>query len=203
MYHLTTAHMGPPERCLGAEVPPPQPWQNVLPAFQGPNPDYNGAHAFIRNHVQQQPSSVPLLSNLALQCASTFRQTDHRGGCNGAHICFSPEIDWPTKGGVTEAMGIIGFFKQFFPEITDADMIVLAGNAAIESAGSVDVPFCGGHVDADNANGIDTLAPQFYPDDPVLSIEDNIIVKGLDMHQGVALHSNPKGASLSHQHFVD
>lgn len=202
-YHLTTGDMGPPERCLGDEVPPPQPFQNALPAFVGPKPDYVPIRTAVRAFIAGDPSNIAAFSNLALNCANTFRQTDYRGGCNGARIRFSPQIDWPTNAGAAEALASLSSIKDVYPEVTSADLIVLAGNVALEEAGIGALPFCGGRVDADNANGSAVLAPRFFPDVPVLSVEDDIIVKGLSMSQGVALFAAPKGRSLSNQYFID
>ena len=74
-----------------------------------------------------------------------------------------------------------------------ADMIVLAGKTALEFANpDLSIPFCGGHVDAENADGSETLAPRIY-DTPYITVTDDFLVKGLSMEQGVALASAKAG----------
>lgn len=113
-YKLTTRDMGPAARCLGSLVPPPQPFQGPLP----PPPSQKVNVIAVTNDVLltmriastamagdvvpgiNQPYYGALFVTLAWQCASTFRETDYTGGCNGARIRFSPQKDWPQNVGM-------------------------------------------------------------------------------------------------------
>jgi catalase/peroxidase HPI len=104
-YKLTARDMGPHTRCVGDDVPPPQPWQFPLPPPPPPLELPNFAEvrdAIERAMVEPNPVLPPdeydgqpwygaLFVRLAWGCSSTFRSTDFLGGCNGARIRFSPE----------------------------------------------------------------------------------------------------------------
>ncbi len=49
-----------------------------------------------------RPTYAPLLAALAWQCGSSYRDTDHTGGCNGARIRFAPQKDWPQNKGMDQ-----------------------------------------------------------------------------------------------------
>jgi len=84
-----------------------------------------------------------------------------------------------------------------------SDLIVLAGQAAIEHAGGKKMKFCGGRVDATDAAGSEILAPRKYPD-AVVSIRDDMQVKGLSAREGVALAGRPTAAGdFTNQFFKD
>merc|ERR1719461_2716594 len=93
---------------------------------------------------------------LAWRCASTFRVTDYAGGCNGGRVRMEPQISWPVNQGLDEPLGILdGIKAEFGDSLSWADLIVLAGNTALEEAGSKELPFCGGRTDA---TGTDTVS---------------------------------------------
>jgi len=146
-YRLMTNDMGPPERCIGDDVPPAQPWQHALPAFEGSLPDYIPIRTSIQEAIDANPDNVSTFARLAFYCASSFRETDYRGGCNGARIRFSPEKDWYSFS-VDDALAQLEPIKSKHPEISYSDLIVLAGQTAVESAGAKPIDFCGGRVDA-------------------------------------------------------
>lgn len=98
-----TRDMGPVTRCVGKPVGPAQPWQLPLPAPPAQLPNFAAVKKDIlvaigkangvmkTESVDGKPYYGALFSQLAYQCASTFRQTDHAGGCNGARIRFAPQ----------------------------------------------------------------------------------------------------------------
>jgi hypothetical protein len=111
-YKLVTRDMGPITRCLGDQVPPPQPFQAPLPPPPARKPDYNAVKRAIQkalrtsskalsgDTVRGKPYYGALFATLAWQCASSFRKTDYAGGCNGARIRFAPQKDWPQNKGM-------------------------------------------------------------------------------------------------------
>lgn len=86
---------------------------------------------------------------LAYQCASTFRATDYRGGCNGGRIRFSPGIDWPINSGLNETILLLEPIKlKYGNGLSYADLFVLAGNVALERLDGVPkLSFCSGRTD--------------------------------------------------------
>jgi len=157
--------MGPATRCIGNMVPEPQPFQFTLPASPKPLPDYIPVFKAINDHIAGTGTDhVNGFIKLALNCASTFRSTDYRGGCNGARIRFSPEIDWETNAGLDEPISHLqGIKDENGFDASMADMIVLAGIAALEMSNpAIDIPFCGGYVDAEDGEASEPLAPRFY-----------------------------------------
>lgn len=94
-YKLTTADMGPASRCLGDDVPPAQAFQQPLPSGTSSLPDFVPIRTKIQDEEKESNSAA--FANLAYRCAYTFRQTDYKGGCNGAHICFPPRSRLPRQ----------------------------------------------------------------------------------------------------------
>jgi catalase-peroxidase len=187
-YKLTTADMGPSSRCIGSMVPKAQPFQNDLPATPNSLPDYKPIRASIEKLLQDEKNSDAFI-NLAYQCASTYRATDHAGGCNGARIRFPPESDWPQNAGTADALQTLKAVKSKFPEVSYSDLIVLAGLTALEKENSsLELPFCGGRVDTDKASISKDLSPRIYKD-ALVTILDDLLVKGLTKAEGVALAS--------------
>jgi len=203
-YQLMHGDMGPPTRCLGDDALPPQPWQQTLPPPPVELPNYAPIRAKVQDMINSDPSKISAFTQLALGCANTFRETDYRGGCNGARVRFSPEINWPYNSGAEATLDVLEDVKMTYPEVSYSDLIVLAGQTAIESAGGNAVSFCGGRVDADNADGSDILAPRTYAT-PYITVRDDMQVKGLSYREGVALGAAPKNGTntLSNQFFVD
>lgn len=201
-YRLTSADMGPATRCIGEFVRPPQHWQHTLPDYEGELPDFVGVRAKIQELLDADDGNYNAFVNLAYQCASTFRETDYRGGCNGARIRFEPESEWEVNVGTADALSTLEAVKTAYPDATWADIIVLAGQTAIESAGGEAQPFCGGRVDAEDGSGSEGLGPRVY-DPPVVSIRDDMEVKGLSAREGVALAGRGFGATFSNQFYKD
>jgi catalase-peroxidase len=161
-FKLTHRDMGPIERYLGPEVPDEQLiWQDPVPAVDHELVDDQDI-AELKGKLLDCGMTVSELAFLAWASASTFRDTDKRGGANGARIRLAPQKDWeanqPEKlGGWLEA--IEGVQKAFNDaqsgnkRVSLADLIVLGGCAAVEKAArdagfDVEVPFSPGRTDA-------------------------------------------------------
>ena len=154
--------MGPRARYLGPEVPQePLLWQDRVPAVDHPLIDEQGVAA-LKARVLASGLSVSELVSTAWKSASTFRGTDKRGGANGARIRLAPQKDWaanePAKL-ATVLQTLQGIRAEFNAAqsggvtVSLADLIVLAGCAAVEKAAkdaghAVEVPFTPGRTDA-------------------------------------------------------
>ncbi|MFV3308208.1 catalase/peroxidase HPI [Pseudomonas sp. NY15181] len=161
-FKLTHRDMGPRARYLGPEVPAEQLiWQDPIPAVDHPLVDANDIAA-LKTQVLASGLSVSELVSTAWASASTFRGSDKRGGANGARIRLAPQKDWPANDPQQLAKvlkvleGIQGDFNKSASggkRISLADLIVLAGGAAVEKAAkdggcSVSVAFAPGRMDA-------------------------------------------------------
>ncbi|MFD9035191.1 catalase/peroxidase HPI [Streptomyces sp. NPDC059567] len=159
-YKLTHRDMGPVVRYLGPEVPSEVLlWQDPLPAREGELIDAADI-ASLKERILGSDLTVTQLVSAAWAAASSFRGSDKRGGANGARIRLEPQRNWEvnnpdelaqvlrTLEGVQESFNSAGG-KQ----VSLADLIVLAGSAAVEKAAKdggfdVEVPFTPGRVDA-------------------------------------------------------
>jgi catalase (peroxidase I) len=199
-YKLVSRDMGPVARCRGNDIPPAQPFQNPLPAAPAQLPDFKAVRKQIKNLLTTPVSGLTsdqkaggktyngaLFVNLAWQCASTFRLTDYAGGCNGAKIRFSPQKDWPLNAGMDQVIAALESIKKSFPNLSTADLIVLAGQVALEDAGGVDMQFVGGRVDAVDGSNSDHLAPRDYYKDASIAVRDSMKIMGLSAFDTVAL----------------
>jgi catalase-peroxidase len=173
-FKLTHRDMGPKVRYLGPLVP-----EETL-IWQDPIPEVD--HELISDHdvadlkakILASGLSVSELVSAAWASASTFRGSDKRGGANGARIRLAPQKDWEVNEpeklarvlGVLE--GIQADFNQAQPggkKVSLADMIVLAGSAAVEKAArdagvTVEVPFTPGRMDASQEQtDVESFAP--------------------------------------------
>jgi catalase-peroxidase len=161
-YKLTHRDMGPVVRLLGPEVPAEvQIWQDPLPAVDHELVDAADI-ASLKEQVLASGLSVSQLVATAWASASTFRGSDKRGGANGARIRFEPQSGWEVNNPDQLALALRtleGIQSSFNASATGgkkvslADLIVLAGSAAIEKAAadggvSVEVPFTPGRADA-------------------------------------------------------
>ncbi|HIG04570.1 MAG TPA: catalase/peroxidase HPI [Planctomycetes bacterium] len=162
-YKMTHRDMGPVTRCLGALVPTePQIWQDPVPQA---NPDTMIGEEQItalKEQVLSSGLSVPQLVSTAWASATTFRGTDKRGGANGARIRLAPQKYWEVNqpAQLAEVLQTLeGIQTQFNSSaaggqmVSLADLIVLAGCAAVEEAAqqgghAVQVPFTPGRTDA-------------------------------------------------------
>ncbi len=158
-FKLTHRDMGPRSRYLGPDVPAEQLiWQDPLPAATSPVIDEKDVAA-LKAKVLASGLTGPQLVRTAWASASTFRGTDMRGGANGARIRLAPQKSWAAndpKELATVLPKLEGIQKEFSKgskKVSMADLIVLAGNAAVEQAAKkagydVQVPFSPGRVDA-------------------------------------------------------
>jgi len=202
-YKLTSRDMGPVERCVGNLVAPPQPFQYPVEPTTPNATLYAEATALIEQALYQGGSfSDPvdgqnyqgaLFVQLAYQCASTFRSTDYRGGCNGAAIRFPPQSEWPVNKNMNLVLEQLGLIKdQLSSDISWADLIVLAGTVALNEAGGLDIPFCGGRGDYQDGSSSENLEPRNYVMDPIINARDNMKVMGLTPEEYAALAGRPR-----------
>jgi len=199
---LTTADMGPASRCIGDDIPDAQNFQFPLPVVATAVPNYVAVKSSIQKLFKEDTDNIPAFVNLAYRCASTYRDTDYRGGCNGARIRFAPESKWASNDGTQDALATLEKVKTDHSDVSYADLIVLAGQAAVESAGGKYMPFCGGRSDAIDGSGSEKLQPRAYTP-AIVSIRDDMIVKGLSANAGVALAARPVSGELSNHFFID
>jgi catalase-peroxidase len=155
-YKLTHRDMGPIQRYLGPEVPAETLiWQDPVPAVED---ELIGAADIARLKAQILDSglSVSQLVKTAWASASTFRGSDKRGGANGARIRLEPQKDWEANepAELAKVLSTLeGIQASFDKPVSLADLIVLAGSAAVEKAAKdggvdVEVPFTPGRTDA-------------------------------------------------------
>ena len=158
-YKLLHRDMGPVDRYLGPWVPEPQLWQDPVPAASG-EAITDADVATLKAKVLDSGLSVSELVSTAWASAASFRSTDKRGGANGARIRLEPQRGWAANqpaqlASVLEKLeGIQAEFNGAGgAQVSLADLIVLAGSAAVEKAAkdagvAVTVPFRGGRTDA-------------------------------------------------------
>ncbi len=169
-FKLTHRDMGPRARYLGPEVPAESLlWQDPIPAVDHPLIDDQDA-AMLKAKILASGLSVSELVSTAWASASTFRGSDMRGGANGARIRLAPQKDWEANQPAQLAKvlakleGIQRAFNGGGKKVSMADLIVLAGCAAVEEAAkkaghAVTVPFTPGRMDASQAQtDIDSFA---------------------------------------------
>lgn len=177
-FKLTHRDMGPRSRYLGAEVPAEAlVWQDPIDAVDHPLID-EADIAALKRSIQASGLSVSELVATAWASASTFRGSDKRGGANGARIRLAPQKDWVVNQpeSLARALQTLESIKAEFDgaradgkRVSLADLIVLAGCAAIEHAAAqaghtVTVPFAPGRMDASEAQ---TDAASFAVLEPV------------------------------------
>ncbi|HET6166686.1 MAG TPA: catalase/peroxidase HPI [Marmoricola sp.] len=145
-YKLLHRDLGPVSRYLGPWVPEPQLWQDPVPAVDHPLVG-EADIAALKEKVLGSGLTVEQLVTTAWASAATFRSTDKRGGANGARIRLAPQKDWAVNAGAAPVIAALEEIQQEFNATGDtkvslADLIVLAGSAAVEKAardGGVDV----------------------------------------------------------------
>ncbi|QRY41682.1 catalase/peroxidase HPI [Microbacterium hominis] len=158
-FKLTHRDMGPVARYLGAEVPGEEMlWQDPVPAPTGA-PLGADQVADLKARVLASGLTVSELVATTWAAASSFRGSDKRGGVNGARIRLAPQKDWEVNNPAQlhRVLGVLGGIAadaaQAGIEVSLADLIVIAGNAAVEKAAAdagvdVEIPFHAGRTDA-------------------------------------------------------
>ena len=160
-YKLLHRDMGPISRYLGPWVAEPQLWQDPVPDVDHELIDEQDVAA-LKSKVLESGLSVSQLVSTAWASAASFRGTDKRGGANGARIRLSPQRDWEVNqpAELAKVLPVLEQIQQDFyssqpggKKVSLADLIVLAGSAAVEKAAKdagfdVTVPFAPGRTDA-------------------------------------------------------
>ncbi len=177
-FKLTHRDMGPRARYLGALVPEEELiWQDPLPPLDHELVNEDDI-AELKEKILGSEATVSELVSVAWASASTFRGSDMRGGANGARVRLAPQKDWAVNQ--PEQLGrVLTALETIQSEFNDAqtggkkislaDLIVLAGVAAVESAArgagqDVTVPFISGRTDAEEQH---TDAESFQVLEPV------------------------------------
>ncbi len=163
-FKLTHRDMGPRARYLGKLVPKEVLiWQDPVPAVDHPLVNAQDVAA-LKAQVLASGLTVPQLVRTAWASASTFRGSDKRGGANGARVRLAPQKDWAVNqpAELAQVLTVLEGLQQAFNaqasgrKISMADLIVLAGDAAVEAAArqagqDVTLPFTPGRTDATQA----------------------------------------------------
>ena len=173
-FKLTHRDMGPTARYLGKLVPrEPLIWQDPIPAVDHPLVG-EADIAALKAKILASGLSVAEMVGAAWASASTFRGSDKRGGANGARIRLAPQKDWEVNdpARLARVLRTLETIQAEFNgaqgdarKVSLADLIVLAGGAAIERAASeggiaVTVPFTSGRMDASQAQtDVQSFAP--------------------------------------------
>ncbi len=159
-FKLTHRDMGPKTRYVGSDAPKiTLPWQDPVPAAKRPLIDATEI-ASLKQTILSSGLTVPELVRTAWASAASYRGTDMRGGANGARIRLAPQKDWSVNN-PTELAKVLprlekiqrDFNRASGKTVSLADVIVLAGTAAVEKAARdagvrVNVPFSPGRGDA-------------------------------------------------------
>jgi len=161
-FKLTHRDMGPKARYLGAEVPAEDLiWQDPIPAVDHPLIN-NADVAALKSQILGSGLTVTELVRTAWGSAASFRDTDLRGGANGARIRLAPQKDWAVNdpADLAKVLAKLEEIQTAFnasaaggKKVALADVIVLGGAAAIEKAAkdagyAITVPFTPGRGDA-------------------------------------------------------
>lgn len=164
-FKLTHRDMGPRVRYLGNDVPSEELiWQDPIPEVNHELVNDSDVES-LKNKVLNSGLSISELVSTAWASASTFRGSDKRGGANGARIRLAPQKDWAVNNPaqLQKVLSVLENIQTDFnnaqggnKKISLADLIVLAGSAAVEKAArdagqNVNVPFAPGRMDASQA----------------------------------------------------
>lgn len=198
-FKLTHRDMGPRARYLGADVPTEELiWQDPIPEVDHDLVDDTDIEN-LKGQILASGLSVAELVNVAWASASTYRGSDMRGGANGARVRLAPQKDWQVNNPdqLSKVLDKLEAIQNDFnakqtgnKKISLADLIVLAGCAAVEKAAKdaghdIKVPFTAGRMDASqehtDADSFDPLEPEadgfrnFMKADYTLSAEEMLI----------------------------
>ncbi|MBI1381510.1 MAG: catalase/peroxidase HPI [Planctomycetaceae bacterium] len=176
-YKLTHRDMGPHPRLVGPEVAPPQIWQDPVPAA-----DYeligDADVAELKRQILDSGLTTRQLVGAAWAAAASYRDSDKRGGANGARVRLAPQKDWAANepAELAKVLATLERIQKGFHEgqsgnqrVSLADLIVLGGTAAVEAAAkaaghNVTVRFVPGRTDATDEM---TDAASFEPLEPL------------------------------------
>jgi catalase-peroxidase len=159
-YKLTHRDIGPTARYLGPEVPREELlWQDPIPAVDHKLIDA-GDIAALKKQILDSSLTVSQLVNTAWAAASTYRDSDKRGGANGARIRLEPQRKWAVNNPaqLEKVLSVLEKIQKDFnaqaggKQVSLADLIVLGGCAAVEKAAkdaghNLEVPFTPGRAD--------------------------------------------------------
>jgi catalase-peroxidase len=159
-FKLLHRDMGPVSRYLGPWVPEPQLWQDPVPPVEHEQIAGDDI-ATLKDKLLASGLSISQLVATAWASAATYRDTDKRGGANGARLRLAPQRDWPVNepAQLATVLPTLQQIQQEFnaesgrAKVSLADLIVLGGCAAIERAAKkaghdITVPFSPGRTDA-------------------------------------------------------
>tara|TARA_B000000441_G_scaffold44041_1_gene28934 strand:+ start:149 stop:2281 length:2133 start_codon:yes stop_codon:yes gene_type:complete len=144
-FKLLHRDMGPKVRYMGPEVPDEELiWQDPVPSG---NSDYDVD--LVKSKILGSDLTIQEMIETAWASASTYRNSDMRGGANGARIRLAPQKDWEANK-PEQLEKVLDVYSKISEETgaSIADIIVLAGNAGIEKASGKSVPFTPGRGDA-------------------------------------------------------
>ncbi|MDY0193216.1 MAG: catalase/peroxidase HPI [Aliarcobacter butzleri] len=160
-FKLTHRDLGPKSKYIGPEIPKEDLiWQDPIPAVNYEIIDKKDIE-ILKEKLLSSSLGVSKLVSLAWASASTYRDSDKRGGANGARIALEPQRSWESNSylNLDESLKILETIKEEFnssnsnKKVSLADLIVLGGCAAVEKAAkdagfNIKVPFTAGRADA-------------------------------------------------------
>ncbi|MEZ5157198.1 MAG: catalase/peroxidase HPI [Candidatus Nanopelagicales bacterium] len=158
-FKLIHRDMGPVSRYLGPEVPSQTfIWQDPVPPVTGELID-DADIAALKGKILDSELSISQLVSTAWASASTFRNSDKRGGANGARVRLAPQVEWDVNNpaSLSQVLRVLEGIQQEFnagpKQVSLADLIVLGGCAGVERAArnagvDIQVPFTPGRTDA-------------------------------------------------------
>ncbi|MCB9096898.1 MAG: catalase/peroxidase HPI [Arcobacter sp.] len=160
-FKLTHRDLGPKSKYMGPEVPNEELiWQDPIPAVNYEMIDENDIKT-LKDKLLASSLGVSKLVSLAWASASTYRDSDKRGGANGARIALEPQRSWESNSSLDldESLKVLETIKDEFnssnssKKVSLADLIVLGGTAAVQKAAfdagfEIEVPFTAGRADA-------------------------------------------------------
>jgi len=155
-FKLTHRDMGPAVRLLGSEVPEAQLWQDPVPKAEAKRLS-EGELKTLKQQILASGLSTGELVRVAWAAASSYRDTDLRGGANGGRVRLLPQKNWAVNqpAELAKVIPVLEGIQTKFgaKKVSLADLVVLAGSAAIEDAAKrggyeVKVPFSPGRTDA-------------------------------------------------------
>jgi catalase-peroxidase len=219
-FKLTHRDMGPQSRYLGKWLPAEQfIWQDPVPAVEKP---LIGAAdvAQLKSAILASGLTIPELVRTAWASAASFRETDMRGGANGARLRLAPQKDWAVNN-PEELAKVLAKLEEVRSKsgkkVSLADMIVLGGAAAIEKAAAdggykVTVPFVPGRTDATQemtdvesfallepkADGFRNYLADGYPRPPAEALVERAALLGLTVPEMTALMGGMRVLNANH-----